>query len=293
MRTLNLLHLTHKNVDPDGFAGVVWGREIFGGSLHVDSPGIVVRRLIERFKISTSPTVKPDVLFIYDVNLRERVGLPEGVELKRYVIFDHHPKYEREFFEGSIKFFHKPRSALVLNLFDYSEKAGLHLSDDLLLIFAVALVTDTALLRTATGEELTYLGYFLKKRRLEEVFEIIMRGRLSRDILKRAEKMRMYNVYGMKVGILEVADDDEFHLFIDVLFEPLGLDVIVGDTNWGSWVFTRKRLLQKINKIFKDSGFEWNSWGRIEGKKWWEILRTLENSLGGSDEKVKYNRYDH
>ena len=46
-----ILHVTHKKADPDSFAGVLWGLEVFGGCALVHQPNRIVRNLMEEMKI--------------------------------------------------------------------------------------------------------------------------------------------------------------------------------------------------------------------------------------------------
>ncbi len=265
-----ILHVTHRKADPDSFAGVLWGLEVFGGCALVHQPNRIVRNLIEEMKIELKECGDYRRVFAYDVDSPEK--LPINAE--NLVVFDHH---SRNSFEGvDLKW--RPRASLSMNLFDISSEAGYELSDGVLFSFAVALVTDTSVLRTATSEELYYLSVFLKNRRMEDVFRVIFRGAVKMEpFLKDLESVG-------KSGSLcygKFSSEDHFTFFCDTFMYSLECSVVIGELDWGVWFFSEKRFVQRLFHFLKElekMGYE-RKGGKVIGMKIEEALRFSEDLL--------------
>lgn len=237
--------MTHKRADADSFASTYWGYKLFGGGIYIDEPDLTVKKLMELFSIENCFPPKIHLFFIYDTSDPEQ--LPFSVS--NYCIFDHHKVCSKNFVEGAIHSHIRLRSANVLNLFDLSEGK---LPEDVLFAFAVALVSETAFLRTASSEDLMYLSKFLVDHVLEDVFELILEGRVKNieSFLTRLSKINIINA-DFRIGIVECEDDDEFLCVADVAMYPLSLSVLLGRLPWGVWVYCKKKFVQKIYRSLR------------------------------------------
>ena len=242
-----IIHVTHKRADPDTFAGVYWGLNVFGGCSIVDSPRRVVLNLMRRLNF-TSRKCPAITTILYDTNRYEDV--PEFTS--RLVIIDHHPWLDPALEMIAEKVIRRPRSCLAMNLYDMSKDAGLKLPDEVLLSFALALITDTAILRTASSEELLYLSKFLNGRKMEEVFKLAFEGVV--DPITFAREIEKVEVLKTKYKICHgrFSSDENFMYFIDTFMYVLGCRIVVGKLDWGIWVYTEKSLIQKVYPLLKD-----------------------------------------
>ena len=258
-----IMHVTHINSDPDSFAGVLWGKEVFGGCTFVDNPDIATKNLIRKIGFEEKRCSSFINAFFYDVNQVDKMPFfPE-----RIVVFDHHPKNELlNLKEDKIKIFHKKRASLSMYLYDISKEVGLKLSDDVLISFASAVVTDTAFLRTARSEEMLYLGKFLKNHKMEEIFEIVLGGRIHwKSFLKDLYSLNFCKniCYG------EFSSENHFLFFVDSIMYALSCEVVIGKFEWGVWVYTKKESIQKAFselKAFERKGVE-RKGGKLYGVK--------------------------
>lgn len=179
------------------------------------------------------------LFFVYDTS--EPDQLPFFVH--HYCVFDHHINSSGEFIRNAFYSHIRPRSVNVLNLYDLVDE----LPEDVLFCFAVALVSETAFLRTACSEDLVYLSKFLTAHVLEDIFELILEGRVKdqEGFLRRLSKIQIVDDC-VRVGIIECEDDDEFLCAADVAMYPLSLSVLIGRMPWGVWVYCKKKLVQKV-----------------------------------------------
>ncbi len=180
-----------------------------------------------------------------------------------YSIYDHHKVSDENFVKMAAFAHMRMRTANVMNLYDLSSKKDL--DEDMLFAFAVALVTDTGFLKVAKEEELFYLSKFLKNRPLEEVFTVVLSGKIKdiREFTFHLSNMKIFDI-DPKIAFVECADDDEFLLFVDLLMYPLDVSILVGRLPWGTWVYCRKNIMQKIyQKVLKD--FTNRDVGRLYG----------------------------
>ena len=161
-----------------------------------------------------------------------------------------------------------------MNLYDISKDCGFKLDEDVLLAFAAALATDTAFLRTAGSEELTYLGKFLGRRKMEDVFEVVLGNRIElKTFIKDLEGIEVSN--GICYG--RFSRDDHFIFFADSLMYSLGCKTVVGLLEWGVWVFTRKKDVQHVFSKLKELdrlGYE-RRVGKIYGLKDLDLIKEL------------------
>ncbi len=264
-----ILHITHKDADADSLAGVFWGVRTFGGCSLVHNPDTAARNLMKKLNFNPIPCKNFRVIFAYDVEKPERLPcIPD-----RLVVFDHHVKNSLE----CERKFWKPRASLSMNLYDLSKDAGIKLRDDVLLGFAAALVTDTAFLRTASSEELTYLGKFLGRRKLEEIMEIVLGGRIELSSFI-ADLMSIEVENGMCFGHFK--NEDHFVFFVDSLMYALECNVCAGLLDWGVWVFAKKscvqRVFQKLKKL-EAMGYK-RKVGKIYGLKDLELVKGILTS---------------
>ena len=234
-----ILHVTHKNADPDSFAGVLWGVNLFGGCSLVHNPSRIVRNLMEILDFRERMCWNYKRIFAYDVSSPEKLPISSP---ERLVVIDHHPKNS---FEG-VKLIWRPRASLSMNLYDLSE--GLDLPDEVLFSFAVALVTDTAVLRTASSEELLYLSKFLRGKRLEDVFKVVFEGSVKmEDFLSDLSGVK-------KEGSIchgKFSSDDHFLFFCDTFMYALGCEVVAGELDWGVWLYAEKEMVQPLFRALK------------------------------------------
>jgi len=236
---------------------------------------LTVRKLMDRFSVRNHFPPKIQLFFIYDTSDPQQ--LPFLVS--HYCIFDHHNNSHEEFVEKAFYTHIRLRSANVLNLYDLSHQV---LPDDVLFCFAVALVSETAFLRTASCEDLTYLSKFIGRHVLEDVFELILEDRVKdvTNFLTRLSKIEIVESK-VKIGIVESKDDDEFLCVADIAMYPLSLSVLLGRMPWGVWVYCKKKLVQKVYSALRR--FEDRKAGRIYETRDVEvvlnaILETLERS---------------
>ncbi|AEH50228.1 hypothetical protein [Pseudothermotoga thermarum] len=241
-----ILHVTHLRADADGFASAYWGYKVFGGGLYIPEPDSTVQNLMKKLKVKN--VIPPVVVGFHVYDTCDSKKLPFFVF--NYSVFDHHKVEDEDFLKSSVFSYVKPRTANVMNLYDLSEGK---LEDDVLFVFAVALVTDTGFLKTAKEEELFYLSKFLKKRPLEEVFTVVFSGKIKnwQSFVRHLNNMKIFSK--PKIAFVECDDDDEFLIIIDTLMYPLDIAVFVGKLPWGLWVYCRKDMMQKIyQKVLRD-----------------------------------------
>lgn len=237
---LPFLHVTHKKADADSFASAYWGYRLFGGGIYVDEPDLTVQKLMERFSVKNHFPSRIELFFVYDTSDPDQVPFL----VPQYCVFDHHSDQSSVFVERSCFSHVRLRSVNVLNLYDLSPR---ELPEDVLFCFAVALVSETAFLRTAGSEELMYLSKFLKGHILEDVFELVLEGRVRNiaGFMARLSKIEIVDSK-VRIGIVECEDDDEFLCAADVIMYPLSLEVLLGKMPWGIWVYCKKKLVQKV-----------------------------------------------
>jgi hypothetical protein len=235
-----IIHVTHKNADPDSFAGVLWGKKIFGGCTLIHKPSRVVKNLMEELNLDFETCWDFKRVFAYDVDSPEKLPLkPDSL-----VVFDHHPRNSFK----DVRLYWRPRASLSMNLYDISREAGYELDEDILFAFAVALTTDTALLRTATSEELLYLSLFLQERRMEDVFKVIFKGAVKiEDFMNDLNSLNVSN--GICYG--RFSKEDHFMFFCDTFMYALDCKIVLGELEWGVWFFSEKAFLQKMFGIIK------------------------------------------
>ncbi len=210
---------------------------------------------MDRFSVRNHFPPKIQLFFIYDTSDPQQ--LPFCVS--HYCIFDHHNNSHKEFVEKAFYTHIRLRSANVLNLYDLSRG---DLPEDVLYCFAVALVSETAFLRTACCEDLMYLSKFIGRHVLEDIFELILEERV-RDIhgfLARLSKIEIVDSK-VRIGIVECKDDDEFLCVADMAMYPLSLSILLGRMPWGVWVYCKKKLVQKVYSALRR--FENRKAGRI------------------------------
>ncbi|MBC7123147.1 MAG: hypothetical protein H5T94_07950, partial [Pseudothermotoga sp.] len=228
---------------------------LFGGGIYIDEPDLTVRKLMQRFCVKNCFPPHIQLFFVYDTSDPQQ--LPFLVP--HYCIFDHHNNPHKGFVEKAFYSHIRLRSANVLNLYDLSRQV---LPDDVLFCFAVALVSETAFLRTACSEDLMYLSRFLSGHVLEDVFELILEGRVKdiSDFLTRLSRIEIVDSRE-RIGIIECKDDDEFLCVVDLAMYPLSLSVLLGKMPWGVWVYCKKKLVQKVYSALRR--FENRKAGRI------------------------------
>ncbi len=265
-----ILHVTHKRADADSLAGVIWGVEIFGGCSLVHEPNRVAINLMR--EIDFKPRICWDFkrVFAYDVDRPERLPM----DFENLVVFDHHPRNSFR----NVELHWQPRASLAMNLYDISIEAGYELTAKILFSFAVALVTDTALLRTASSEEMYYLSLFLNGRRMEEVYEVVFR-----DAVRMEDFVGDLSTIESEKGVCwgRFSSDDHFTFFVDTFMYALGCSVVVGERDWGVWVYAKKRRVQEAFRILKklESVYD-RKGGKLIGARLDEILSYLLDSLG-------------
>ncbi len=234
-----MIHITHRNSDPDSFAGVFWGSHVFGGCSFVHNPSRIVRNLIQVVSFQEKTCWNFKRVFAYDVNSPDKLSINSTENL---VVIDHHPKNSF----SDVTLIWKPRASLSMNLYDISD--GINLSDDVLFAFAVALVTDTAILRTASSEELFYLSKFIRRKRLEDVFKVIFRGSVRmEDFLKDLEGI----VVNGSLCFGRFSNEDHFMFFCDTLMYSLGCEIVIGELDWGIWMYAEKSVVQDLFRVLK------------------------------------------
>ena len=259
-----ILHTTHKNADPDSFAGVLWGVDIFGGCSLVHNPSRIVRNLMEYMNFRENTCWNFKRVFAYDVSSPEKLPITQAEKL---VVVDHH---SRNSFRNA-KLIWRPRASLSMNLYDISE--GLNLSEKVLFTFAVALVTDTAILRTASSEELIYLSKFLKGRKLEDVFKVIFEGSVKmEDFLRDLSGIKMEK----SICFGRFSNEDHFLFFCDTFMYALRCNIVAGEFDWGVWIYAEKKMIQPLFRVLKilEKDFK-RSGGRLIGAN----LRTVVGRL--------------
>ena len=259
-----MIHTTHKDADPDSFAGVFWGSRIFGGCSLVHNPSRVVRNLIKVGGFREKICWDFKRVFAYDVNSPEKLPIRSP---ERLVVIDHHPKNS---FKSDVVIW-RPRASLSMNLYDISD--GLNLPDEVLFTFAVALVTDTAVLRTASSEELFYLSKFLKSKRLEDVLKVIFTGSVKMgEFLKDLESI----VVDGPLCFGKFSSEDHFLFFCDTFMYALGCEIVAGEFDWGVWMYAEKSRIQDLFRALKILETDYK---RIGGKLMNVDLHTVINRL--------------
>ncbi len=246
-----LLHMTHRKADPDSFAGVLWGVKVFGGYSLIDNPDLPTRNLIEFLKFRENFSWNHKLVIIYDTNRSS--ALPFRPE--RFIIIDHHDSVEEELLLEAERVIKKPRASLSMNLYDISKECGVSLPEDVLFSFAVALTIDTAFLRTARSEELEYLSYFLNGRRMEDVYRIVLKGKIK-NLRKFIEDLKSLEILDKerRICLLRFSEDDHFFFFVDTFMYSLDCEIVVGKMDWGTWVYSIKELTSKVFSIAKRLG---------------------------------------
>ncbi len=262
-----VLHVTHKNADPDSFAGVLWGKRIFGGCTLVHNPSRTVKNLMEEIGFEDRICWDFRRVFAYDVNSPDKLPIVS----ENLIVIDHHPK---NFFDEA-KVYRRVRSSLSMNLYDIS--SGIDLPEDVLFSFAVALVTDTAILRTASSEELEYLSKFLGRRKMEDVYKVVFKGSVNmEDFLKDLNDLS----FSGEVCYGRFSVEDHFMFFCDTFMYALGCKVVAGEFDWGVWIYSEKGYMQKVFKVLKSLEEKFRrEGGKIIGADLCVVLSLLEDLL--------------
>ncbi len=266
--------MTHKKADPDSFAGVLWGLRIFGGYSLIDTPDLPTRNLIEFLKFKGNFSWNHKLVIVYDTSRYS--ALPFKPD--RFIVVDHHDSIDEKLLLEAEKVIKKPRASLSMNLYDISRECGVSLPEDVLFSFAVALTIDTALLRTARSEELEYLSYFLNGRRMEDVYKVILKGKIK-DLGKFIEDLKSLEIIDerRKICFLSFSEDDHFFFFVDTFMYSLDCEIVVGKMSWGTWIYSIKELTSKVFSIAKKLGGK--GMGRIPNfhdvQKLIEMLKNL------------------
>ncbi|MFN4191250.1 MAG: hypothetical protein ACK4E2_09655 [Pseudothermotoga sp.] len=229
------------NADADSFASAYWGYRTIGGGIYVDNPDLTVLNLMKRLNVRNLFPEQIHCFYVYDTCEPQKVPF----SIYNYRIFDHHNNCCLEFLSEADFVYVRRRTANVMNLYDLSEET--QLDEKVLFAFAVALVTDTAFLKTAKAEEAQYLAKFLNDHTLEEVFDVILFGRVknSERLVDVVSKMQVIDGK-LKIGLVECENDDEFLCVVDLLMFPLGFSIIIGRLPWGIWIYCKKNLVQKV-----------------------------------------------
>ncbi len=235
------MHVTHVNADADSFASAYWGYQTIGGGIYVDNPDSTVLNLMKKFGVKNFIPERVHCFYVYDTCDPKKVPF----SVSNYRVFDHHTDCCLEFVNKADFAHIRHRTANVMNLYDLSEKT--ELDEKVLFCFAVALVTDTGFLKTARSEETEYLARFLAKHTLEEVFDVILFGKVK-DIKRLSDILSKIQIIEQKfkLGLVECDSDDEFLCVVDLLMFPLGLSVVIGKLPWGTWIYCKKSLVQKV-----------------------------------------------
>jgi len=233
--------VTHINADADSFASAYWGYRTIGGGIYVHQPDSTVSNLMKKLGVKNHIPQQVHCFYVYDTCEPKKVPF----SVYNYRIFDHHTNCCSDFVNEAAFAHIRHRTANVMNLYDFSRER--ELDEKVLFSFAVALVTDTGFLKTARFEETEYLARFLGRHTLEEIFDVILFGKVRStkrlaDILLKAQIIEQE----LKMGLVECDDDDEFLCVVDLLMFPLGLSVVIGRLPWGTWIYCKKNLVQKV-----------------------------------------------
>ncbi len=239
----------HRRSDPDAFSGVYWGWKVFGGCTLVHSPRRAVLNVMRKLGFEPRDCDGPLTVISYDTNRLE--DLPRVPD--RLILVDHHPWMDPKLERLAWKVIRRPRACLAMNLYDMSREAGLDLPEDVLLTFALALVTDTAILRTAGSEELEYLSRFMKGRKMEEILELAFGGVVDPRGFAQ-EVLSVEKVGRICFGHFE--NDDHFLFFVDTFMYVMECEIVIGRLDWGVWVYSKKHLVQKVYPILKEMELE-------------------------------------
>ncbi len=260
-----ILHISHSRPDCDAVASVYWGIETFGGDYYFhDVSSNKALALMEYLQLDPDrdpPDVKDfDLVIVYDTERRSNVDYID-LDVTPYAIFDHHPR-ETEFVRGAVYSYKIPNSATVVNLYNFSAENGIDLLVDekIRFAFAVALYSDTIALKTARENELKLLGELLGNRRVEDILNLFSRRPIkSGEFIKDLTSYRETIVNNYRIGVIETNGvEDELHVFVDGLFYPFGLDLLIAVTPMGLKFHVKKIHVQRIyHRVLVNLEKEW------------------------------------
>jgi nanoRNase/pAp phosphatase (c-di-AMP/oligoRNAs hydrolase) len=249
-----ILHVSHKSPDIDAIASMVWGKYVFGGDIFIPDKKLLysTQKVLKDFKIDYIDKISEnyDYTFIYDVSLGEDAPLRS----EKYVLFDHHSKIDTNFFENAINIFHKANSANVINLYELSKKWKITLPKNLKFLFAIAIYSDTGMLKTARRDQLLYIAELMENHTVEDLMEYACPHRFKEDFL---EKLANFN---LKDGVLygTVKSGDEFYGIVDSIFKVMDAKVLccaMEGKNMMKFSCDKKNyqwLIQRILKPFSE-----------------------------------------
>ncbi|KAF2956877.1 phosphoesterase [Marinitoga sp. 38H-ov] len=246
----NVLHTTHILSDCDGIASVFWGMNIFGGDYYIPFPELRTGEgLLEYLKLIPEKEINfnlYDVYFIYDTSNYEDVEFL-NFENKEYIVFDHHGRVDKEFIANSVYSYINKSSANVINLYELSIKNLISLKDKILLSFAIGLYTDTLMLRTAREKEFFYFSKFIRNYKLEDIINIIYTKKINQyDFLDSLKDLKFYKINDLLVSVCNFKNVNQYQIFLDGLFDVLGIDISVGILPQGIKIQVKKAYVQKI-----------------------------------------------
>lgn len=266
VRGKKILHVSHSKPDCDAVASVYWGIEFFGGDYYFhDVTSNKVLALMEYLQLDPDKEPPPDtkdfdLVIVYDTERRSNVDYID-LDVTPYVIFDHHPR-ETEFVRGAVYSYKIPNSATVVNLYNFSIENGIDLltNEKVRFAFAVALYSDTIALKTARENELKLLGELLGNRKVGDILDLFSRRPIrSAMFIKDLTSYREMIVSNYRIGVIETNGvEDGVHVFVDGLFYPFGLDLLIAVTPMGLKFHVKKVYVQKIyHKVLVKLEKEW------------------------------------
>ncbi len=250
-----ILHVSHRSPDIDSIASLVWGQHVFGGDILIPDNKLLysTEKVLKDFKIRYIKQINKsyDYTFIYDTCSKEDVY----IFTEKYVIFDHHLKRDESFYNGAIKRFDKANSANAINLYELSKKWNIQLPEKIMFLFAIAIYSDTAMLKTARKEQLLYIAELMKNHTIGEIENYACPHRFNEKFLQKVSSLKL------KSGVLygEINDGDEFYGIVDSIFRVMEAKVLcckMKDKNVMKFYCNKKDyqwLIQKILKPFSET----------------------------------------
>ena len=253
----NILHVSHHSPDIDAIASMVWGKVVFGGDILIPDSKLLFssEKVLKDFKIEYTKKVekKYDYTFIYDLSFEEDIFIPT----KKFIIFDHHSKKDDNFFRKAVKVFHKENSANVINLYELSQKWKVGLTKEMKFLFAIAIYSDTAMLKTARREQLLCLAKLMNNHTIEDIMEYACPHRFGNNFLINISKFHIKNevLYG------DVKNGDEFYGMVDGIFKVVNARVlcsVIRKSGTMKFYCDKKNYQWLIQKILKPFSKKYN-----------------------------------
>ncbi len=249
-----ILHVSHHSPDIDAVASMVWGQTVFGGDIYIPDKKLLssTKKVLKDFEVNYINKISKnyDYTFVYDLSFEDDTFIPT----EKFVIFDHHSKKDDKFLKRAVRTFCKHNSANVINLYEVSKRWKIKLSDKLKFLFSIAIYSDTAMLKTARKEQLSYIIELMGDHTIEDIIQYACPHRFDESFLNQVANLQL------KDGVLygDVRDGDEFYGIVDGVFKVMDAKVFCAVTTGKDVMkfYCDKRnyqwLIQRILKPFSE-----------------------------------------